>query len=120
MNKQDLKDYVRDILVLKVWDIDSLIAGEYKDSHKQEIWNSFKKETRGLIECYIRGYFYYTIAGDIFLLLFDKTNNYELRYNVNNDYVDKKGNIKFTSYDYLNVNFDSVVDTIVEFEFMNE
>ena len=118
MNKQELKKYVIDMLLLDVWEIDNLMAGEYENKETQEIWNNFKKDTRELIECHIRGFFYHSITGYIFSSLFEKLNNYKLNDNDNDDYVDNKGNIKFTSFDYLNVNFDSVVDAIVEFEFM--
>ena len=120
MNKKELKDTISDILLFEPRDIDTLTLGEYEIKETQEIWNSLKQESKDLIESYVLAFYHHIISGIIFESLFEKINNYELNYNDNNDYVDNKGNIKFTSYDYLNVNFDSVVDSIIEFEFMNK
>ena len=119
MNKEELKNYITDMLLLEPMNIDELTFKNHNNKETQEIWNNLKKESKDLIETYVLAFYYHRMSGDIFSFLFEKINNYELMYNGNNDYVDNKGNIKFTSHDYLNVNFDSVVDNIVEFEFMN-
>ena len=120
MNKEDLKIHVNDMLLFEPWNIDNLIAGEYEIKETQEIWNNLKQESKDLIESYVLALYYHIVAGIEFSSIFEKINNYELNSNDNDDYVDNKGNIKFTHYDYLNVNFDSVVDSIVEYEFMNK
>ena len=118
MNKQELKYCIKDMLLLHPWDIDELIAENYSIKDTQEIWNNLKQESKDLIETYVLAFHNHILSSIIFSTIFEKLNNYKLNYNDNNDYLDNKGNIKFTSYDYLNVNFNSVVDTIVEFEFM--
>ena len=79
MKKEELKNCIIDMLFLDPWDIDKLIAGEYENKEKQEIWNNFKKDTKDLIEFYIRSFFYHSITGCIFSTLFEKINNYKLK-----------------------------------------
>ena len=120
MNKEDLKICVTDMLLLEPWDIDELISEKYSIKETQEIWNNLKQESRDLIESYVLAEFFHIICAIKFSSLFEKINNTELMPNDNGDDVDNKGNIKFTKFDTLNVNFDSVVDSIVEYEFMNK
>ena len=120
MNKEDLKMYVEDLLMLEVWDLDEIRSGEYKDKELQEVWDGLKVESRDLIETYVFGYFYHSIAGYTFASLFEKINKSELVENDADDYVNSNGGIIFSGYDTLNINFDNVVTTIVEYEFMND
>ena len=119
MNKNDLKMYVEDLLMLEVWDLNELKAGECKDKDLKEVWDGLRKESKDLIETYVFGYFYHSIAGYTFSKLFEKINNYKLRENDDDDYENTNGGIIFSGYDTLNINFDNVVTTIVEYEFMN-
>ena len=119
MNKEELKNYVREILFLEPWDIDALLVGEHKDKELQEVWDNFKKESKDLIEFYKRGYFYHSLAGYAFSELFEKIYNYKLDENDDYDYVNANGGVIFSAYDTLNINFDNVVTTIVKYEFMD-
>ena len=117
MNKEDLKMYVEDLLMLEVWDLNELKAGECKDKELNEVWDGLRKESKELIETYVFGYFYHSIAGYTFSKLFEKINKSELVENDDDDYVNANGGIIFSGYDTLNINFDNIVTTIVEYEF---
>ena len=119
MNKKDLKNYIIDMLLLEPWDIDELIAEECEYKETQEVWNNLKQESKDLIETYVLAFYNHRISGNIFSLLFEKINNYKLEENDDEDYENENGGIIFSGYDTLNINFDNVVTTIVEYEFMN-
>ena len=112
MNKEELKEYIIDMLMLDPWDINELIAEKYSIKEIQKIWNNLKHESKNLIETYVLVFYYHTIAANEFSLIFKKLNKYKLTEIDNNNYVDNKSIIKFSGY-------DTVVDTIVKFEFMN-
>lgn len=116
MTKQDLKATITDMLLLEPIDIEALIFEECKDKELQQVWNNLKKDSKDLIEVYVLADYYHIISGVILSTISDKINDYDLENNENDDYIDNKGNIKFTKHDTLNVNFDSVLDTIVDYE----
>ena len=119
MNKKDLKMYIEDLLMLELWDLDELKTGKYKDKDLKEVWVGLKQESKDLIETYVFGYFYHSITGYTFSKLFEKINNYKLEENDDEDYENENGGIIFSGYDTLNINFNNLVTTIVEYEFMN-
>lgn len=119
MNKQELKDTISNMLLFEPMDIDVLTFGEYEIKETQEVWNNLKQESKELIETYVLAEFYHIICSIKFSSIFEKINGTELTDNDNGDDIDNKGNIKFTKFDTLNVIFDNVLDTIVEFEFMD-
>ena len=119
MNKNELKDYIFDMLFLEPIEFDALNDGTYKNKDFQDVWNDLSKESKDLIETYTLAYYNHVLSGIILSEIFGKVNNYELKYNDKGDYYDNGGNIIFTNHDTLNVNIDSVIDNIVEFEFMN-